>query len=512
MRPPDGAPMLVGDLAHRGAQLWPDRVAVSWGGNERSYGELGERVPRLASALHDRGVRAGTRLATYASNHPDVLEFCLAASLVGAVVVPLNTRLAPNEVRYQLDDADVTHALVDPLLEEPAREADVLARDHWFIGPEIDASVVASEPVPSGFDRPSPQDPWIHLYTSGTTGRPKGCLLGQAGWLASNANAAHGLGLEAEDRVFAFAPFFHVAGFGIALTTLTLGGEVAVPPGLQPAEVWGHVAERKITVLQYPFLRMLLEDSAAEDSDRDSLRLITGGAAMEPTSTFDAMEEVVPGCAFRGIYGSTEAGNYTTLSTMESERTRPGTVGQPLMNFDVAVVDADDNPLPTGEAGELVLRGPSTMLGYWKRPGETEQALRGGWLHTGDIMRRDADGFLYFVDRSKDMIKSGGENVYSVEVEQILETHPGVADVAVVGVPDSRWGEAVKAIVVLAGDDVPSPEDLDALCRGRMGDFKRPRWYEFTETIPRSVLGKVLKRELRDAHDPDVSIRLEERS
>lgn len=507
--------MLVGDIAHRGAHLWPERVAVSWPENgrthERTYGELGDRVPRLASALHTSGVSADSRVATYASNHPDVLEFCLAASLLGAVVVPVNTRLAPQEVRYQLDDAGVTHALVDPLLEEPARGADVLSRDHWVVGEQFDDAVAAHDPMPPTAERPSPHDPWIHLYTSGTTGEPKGCLLGQAGWLASNANAAHRMGLNADDVVFAFAPFFHVAGFGIALTILTLGGEVAIPPGLQPADVWGHVEERGVTVLQYPFIRMLLDDPSAETPARHGLRLITGGAAMEPAETFGVMEEVVPGCGFFGIYGSTEAGNYTSLSTMEAERTRPGTVGRPLMNFDVAILDDDDNPLPPGEAGELGLRGPSTMLGYWNRPEETAATLRNGWMHTGDIMRRDDEGYLYFVDRSKDMIKSGGENVYSIEVEQVLQEHPGVADVAVVGVADSRWGEAVKAVVVTT-DDAPTPDELDDFCRERMGAFKRPRWYEFSDAIPRSALGKVLKRELRDAHDPDTALRMAERS
>lgn len=502
--------MLIGDLVHRGAHLWPERVAVSWPGQERSYGELGDRVPRLASELRSRGVTAGTRVATYASNHPDVLEICLATSFLGAVVVPVNTRLAPHEVRFQLDDAGVTHALVDPLLEAAARDADLLSRDHWFVGDQIDAAVASRDPMPSTAERPSPHDPWVHLYTSGTTGQPKGCLLSQSAWLASNANAAHGMSLTSSDRVFAFAPFFHVAGFGIALTVLTLGGEVAIPPGLQPTDVWGHVEERGITILQYPFLRMLLEDTSADTPARHGLRLIMGGAAMEPVSTFDVMEEVVPGCGYLGIYGSTEAGNYTSLSTMEAERTRPGTVGQPLMSFDVAIVDGDDQELPVDEAGELVLRGPSTMLGYWKRPEETAAALRKGWMHTGDVMHRDKDGYLYFVDRSKDMIKSGGENVYSLEVEQVLARHPGVAEVAVVGVPDSRWGEAVKAVVVATGDDPPTSDSLDAFCRERMGGFKRPRWYEFSDSIPRSALGKVLKRELRDAHDPATSVRLEE--
>ncbi len=504
--------MLVGDIAHRGARMFRDRIACSWPGGERTYGELEDRVARMARVLHDARVGDGTRVATLALNHPDVLEFCLAASRLGAVVVPLNARLAPDEIRFQVDDAGATHVLVDPLLEQPARASGLLDREHWTVGEGVDAAIAGRERLPDGVPRPSAQDPSIQLYTSGTTGRPKGCLLGQAGWLASNANAAARLGLGPEDRLFAFAPFFHVAGFGISLTVLTLGGEVAIPPSLDPAEVWAHVAARRLTVLQYPFLRALLEHPDASAVDRSSLRLVMGGANMEGRTTLARVGEVLPHTRFFGIYGSTEAGNYTTLSTGEDERERPGTIGRPLMGFDVAVLDEDDREVPVGEAGELGLRGPSTMLGYWNLPEATDAALRSGWLHTGDVVRMDADGYLYFVDRVKDMIKSGGENVYSIEVEAVLAEHPDVADVAVVGVPDRRWGEAVKALVVATPGATPDPEILDEFCAQRLGGFKRPRWYEVVDAIPRSPLGKTLKRELRDAHDPEAATRLSERS
>lgn len=504
--------MLVGDIAHRGARLFRDRIACSWPGGERTYAETEERVARMGRVLHDSGVGAGTRVATLALNHPDVLEFCLAASRIGAVVVPLNVRLAPPELRFQLDDAGVSHALVAPALEEPAAASGLLERTHWTVGAGVDGAIAGADRLPDDVPRPSAHEAYVQLYTSGTTGRPKGCLLGQAGWLAANANAAQRLGLGARDRLFAFAPFFHVAGFGIALTMLTLGGEVAIPPGLDPGDVWAHVEARGITVLQYPFLGPLLGHEAASEVDHGSVRIVTGGANMEGRGVLDRLAQVLPGARFFGIYGSTEAGNYTTLSTGDDERERPGTIGRPLMGFDVAVLDQDDREVPVGEAGELCVRGPSTMLGYWNLPEATEAALRSGWLHTGDLVRMDDDGFLYFVDRVKDMIKSGGENVYSIEIEAVLEEHPDVGDVAVVGVPDRRWGEAVKAVVVPAPGASPSPEALDAFCAERLGAYKRPRWYEFVESIPRSPLGKVLKRDLRDAHDPDTATRLAERS
>lgn len=202
------------------------------------------------------------------------------------------------------------------------------------------------------------------------------------------------------------------------------------------------------------------------------------------------------------MYGSTEAGNFVTVSTLAEELARPGTIGRPLPAFDVEIGASP------GAAGELLLRGPSLMAGYANRPEETAATLQGGLLHTGDLVRRDEEGHLYFVDRAKDMIKTGGENVYSAEVETVLRAHPAVADVAVVGVPDRRWGEAVKALVVPR--EPVGAEDLDAFCRGRLGAFKCPRWYEFTEAIPRNHSGKVLKRELRASHDPAVAVRLHE--
>ena len=304
----------------------------------------------------------------------------------------------------------------------------------------------AAEPLPADAPRPDDAAPWIHLYTSGTTGKPKGCLLSQRAWLASNANLAHGLSLTSDDRLLGVFPFFHVAGLGLALATLTMGGCVVVPAAADAEELWRVVDEESITIGSFPGLKAALE----QPGKGTSLRVVFGGANMESAKTLDLLAEVVPQAAFRGVYGSTEAGNFVTLSTGDEERERPGTIGRPLFGFDVAILGSDDQELPVGEAGELGLRGPSTMLGYWRLPEASADALRNGWLHTGDVMRLDQDGFLYFVDRSKDMIKPGGENVYSIEVETALLQHPAVVDCAVVGVPDSRWGEAVKAIVVLA--------------------------------------------------------------
>jgi acyl-CoA synthetase (AMP-forming)/AMP-acid ligase II len=506
------AGMVLGDLAHRGELLWGRRIAFAWEGRTRTYAELADRTARLAGLLARAGVEAGTRVATLSPNQPEVVELCFAASLLGAVVVPLNTRLVANDLRFQTDDAGVTHALVHPALSELAGACGLGDVHTWMVGAELDSAVANAAARPWDAPRPSDDAACIHLYTSGTTGNPKGCLLSQRGWLAANANLAHSFGVAPDDRLLGVYPFFHVAGFGIVLAHLTMGARVVVPASAEAEEIWRLVDEHALTTISMPGLKNALKHPMADKVDRSTVRRVFGGAAMESAKTLDLVEEVLPGARFAGVYGSTEAGNFVTVSGADDERSRPGTIGRPLLGFDIAILGEGDVPLAAGEEGELGLRGPSTMIGYWNLPDATAETLRAGWLHTGDIMRLDEDGFLYFVDRSKDMIKPGGENVYSIEIETVLLRHPDVVDCAVIGVPDARWGEAVKALVVLETGASATPESLDAHCLANLAPYKRPRWYEITDAIPRSATGKIVKRDLRAAHDPDRAVRLAERT
>jgi acyl-CoA synthetase (AMP-forming)/AMP-acid ligase II len=486
--------MLLGDIAHRGATLWPSRTAFIWAGRRRTYGELARRVERLSSVFAAAGVRAGSRIALLTVNTPEAIETAFAASRIGACVVPLNTRLAPAEIRFQIEDADAAYAVVHPVLEPLARESGLLDLAHWMIGDETRPDTPAGAAAP----RPGADSPIIQLYTSGTTGRPKGCLLTNRGWVAGTVNAVQGLGITGEDRLLATLPLFHVAGYGAVLAHLAMGAAVVFPSGAGPDEAWSLIGEHAVTVAIFPTgTRRALRHPSARP-----VRLVFGMAGTERAETLRNLAEL--GCDYRGVYGSTEAGNFVTVSSLADELDRPGTVGRPLPAFDVAI------EAPPGEPGELLVRGPSMMVGYANLPGATAETLRGGLLHTGDLMRRDDDGYLYFVDRAKDMIKTGGENVYSAEVERVLLTHPCVGDAAVLGVPDRRWGEAVKALIVVR--EPVTAEELDAYCRDRLGGFKRPRWYEFAAAISRNHSGKILKRDLRAAHDPAVAVRLPESS
>lgn len=499
--------MLLADIAHRGAVLGGDRQAWAWAGRSRTHAEHADRVDRLARVLQARGVTSGARIAVLSPNAPEVLEVLYAASVTGAVVVPLNLRLSPGEMRTIVDDARIELAVIHPSLLALAAEVGLTERRTWVTDDSWDSMLgEVGEPAP----RSSPDGPVLQLYTSGTTGRPKGCLLSSQALLASVANTAVGLDLQLKERLLAVFPFFHVAGLGLALATTAYGGTVVCPPAADPGSLWAEIDRHGCTLAGLPGGRATLLHPAAATSS-GTLRGVVGGANME-VAVHQLREQVLPHVRWYGVYGSTEAGNLVSVTSVTEERERPGTIGRPLPGFTVAVMDEDRHEQQVGSVGGLGLRGSSVTSGYAGQPEATEEVWRNGWLQTGDLVRRDDEGYLYFVDREKDMIKSGGENVYSIEVERALLAHPGVADVAVVGVPDVRWGEAVKAIVVRApGSDV-EPDELEAFCSTSLGRFKVPRWYEFVDAVPRSPLGKVLKRDLRAAHDPASSVRLPERS
>jgi acyl-CoA synthetase (AMP-forming)/AMP-acid ligase II len=506
-QPQGGSHVLLGDLAHRGAALWPDRTAFAWAGDRRrTYRELHGRARRWCRLFASAGVGAGDRVALLTRDAPEAVEAAFAASWLGAVVVPLNVRLGPAEIGFQVRDAGARYAVVHPDLAGLARDGGLLGGTaHWILGDGLDTALAAAPEsaavAGAGAPRPGDGAPIMQLYTSGTTGRPKGCLLTNRGWVAAAANAVQALGLTGEDVLLGALPLFHVAGYGAVLGALAAGGTVVLPAGPSPAELWPLIARHAATVAVFPTgTGPALRHPAAAPA---TLRLVFGMAATERRRTLERLRDL--GLGYRGVYGSTEAGNFVTVSTLDDELDHPGTVGRPLPPFDLAIAEPDERG-----AGELLLRGPTLMAGYAGLPEATAAALRDGWLHTGDLLRRDDDGRLSFVDRVKDMVKSGGENVYPAEVERVLAAHPAVADAAVVGVPDRRWGEAVKALVVLRAP--AAFEELDAHCREHLGGFKCPRWYEAVETIPRNHSGKILKRELRAAHDPDAAVRLPERS
>ncbi|OBG02548.1 class I adenylate-forming enzyme family protein [Mycolicibacter sinensis] len=503
------AELVVADLVGKQARRVPDRIAIRDSVRAVTYREMDRRVDGLAAGFRHAGVVSGDRITLLANNSAQYLQVLLACSRIGATLVPINVRLIAAEIRFQVEDADSRFAVVDPALAALATDAGLFERTVWQTGAgltELADHHVRETAVP----RADACSILTQLYTSGTTGRPKGCLLSQSAWLAAVSNQIMGFGFRDHDVVTIATPLFHVSGLGQALTAFAVGGTIVLPASPAAEDIWASCREHGVTVAAFPtgLATALGHPGAAESGAR--LRMVLGGAGMEKADTLQRLSTMLPSVEFGGIYGSTEAGGYSTRSTHDDEISRPGTVGRPLPLVDAVLLDGDGAQVEVGAVGELALRGTSTMDGYWNLPAETAAATRDGWLRTGDLMRYDEEGYLYFVGRSKEMVKPGGENVYTIEVEQALLNHPRVSEVAVFGVPDERWGEAVKAVVVM--EHPVEAEELDAWCLERLAPYKRPRWYEFRgDPLPRTAMGKVPKAELRASHDPTMSIRLSER-
>jgi long-chain acyl-CoA synthetase len=500
----------VGDVIRRHAAQRPDVVALRHGERELRYGELDERSNRLAQALLARGVGAGTRVAYLDRSSPEVVELLFAASKIGAVLVPLNWRLAPPELAAVLADAQAPVLIAGPAFREVA--GDVLERMSpaprlVVVGEDYERWLAAHEPRDPG-GRGDAGDVIVQMYTSGTTGVPKGVLTTH-GNLAVTAQTSLRWGFDQASVSLTPLPMFHIGGIGWAYCGLWHGATTVLVSDFAAEAVLDVVEHRRVTnaVLVPTMLQMLTAVPGAAERDYSALRAIAYGAAPITTTVLKASLRTF-GCALFGLYGLTESTG--GVVALEPEDHDPGgprehllrSAGRPYPWVELRIADpASARPLGPGEVGEVWLRGPNVTPGYFNRPIETAAALTpDGWLRTGDGGYVDKDGFLFLTDRIKDMIVSGGENVYPVEIEEALAQHADVADVAVIGVPHPHWGEAVKALVVPRAGARPAAADLIAFARGRLAGYKLPRSVDFVAELPRTPSGKVLKRELRDRY------------
>jgi long-chain acyl-CoA synthetase len=500
----------VADVIRRHAALRPDAVALRHGERELAYRELDERSNRLAHALLAAGVGAGTRVAYLDRSAPEVVELLFAASKIGAVLVPLNWRLAPPELAAVLADAHAPVLIAGPGYRGVAE--DVLGRlspgpNLVVVGDEYERWLAAHEPRDPG-GRGDAGDVIVQMYTSGTTGVPKGVLTTHAN-LAITAQTSLRWAFDERSVSLTPLPMFHIGGIGWAYCGLWHGATTVLVGEFDPARVLDVLERQRVTnaVLVPTMLQMLTAVPGAADRDYSALRSIAYGAAPITTPVLKASLRTF-GCALFGLYGLTEStGGVVALEPDDHDPGGPRehllrSAGRPYPWVELTIADpASGRALGPGAVGEVWLRGPNVTPGYFNRPAETAATLTpDGWLRTGDGGYLDEDGYLFLTDRIKDMIVSGGENVYPVEVEEALAQHAGVAEVAVIGVPDVRWGEAVKALVVPRPGMRPAPEDLIAFARERLAGYKLPRSVDFVDELPRTPSGKVLKRELRERY------------
>ena len=491
----------VADVIRRHAAARPDAVAIRHGERELSYRELDERSNRLAQALLAHGLGAGARVAYLDRSSPEVVELLFAAGKLGAVLVPLNWRLAEPELRGVLADSGAPLLIAGPAFRETAER--VRPRELIVVGDQYELWLAAHEPRDPG-GRGEPGDVIVQMYTSGTTGVPKGVLTTHA----NLAVAAHTSTFWAfDDRSVSFTPLpmFHIGGIGWTYCGLWHGATTVIASEFDPVRVLDILERQRVTnaVLVPTMLRMLTAVPGAAERDFSALRSIAYGAAPITTTVLKASLRTFD-CRLFGLYGLTEStGSVIVLEPADHDREDLlRSAGRPYPWVELKIVDPESlGAVPARSVGEVWLRGPNVTPGYFNRPADTAAALTpDGWLRTGDGGYVDENGYLFLTDRIKDMIVSGGENVYPVEIEEALSQHADVADVAVIGVPDAHWGEAVKALVVPRADSRPVPEELIAFARRRLAGYKLPRSVEFVDELPRTPSGKVLKRELRERY------------
>jgi long-chain acyl-CoA synthetase len=464
-------------------------------GREWTYAEFNAAVDRVAAELARRGVRRGHTVSILLPNCPEFLFVWFAAQKLGALAGVINTRLKVPEIEYIVRDSGA-RLMVTVLEHEPA--ARQLSAGGGLDVVLADELVQAARPgvLPS---EPELGDPATIVYTSGTTGKPKGVLLSHANLCANALSCGANVELSERDRGLCILPLFHVNGTTVTvLMPLAVGGSIVLTTGFSASAFFPLLARHRATYFSAvpTVFSMLLNRPREELSGLDlgSLRFAICGGAPIAVETLKAFEEKFRMVILEG-YGLTEATCGACVNSLDGPR-KPGSIGIPLGGTELAIFDDQDRELPAYQRGEIVVRGPSVMLGYHKLAEETARALRGGFLHTGDIGYVDDEGHFYIVDRKKEMIIRGGENISPREIEEVLYAHPSVQDAAVIGIPDPIWGEEVKAFVVPRPGHASSVEEILAFCRVHLADFKMPKTLEFLAEMPKGATGKILKKEL----------------
>ncbi|WP_102144107.1 fatty-acid--CoA ligase FadD5 [Mycobacterium hubeiense] len=493
----------------RHALMQPDATALRFLGHTTTWGELDRRVSALAGALHRRGVVFGDRVLILMLNRTEFIESFLAVNRLGAIAVPVNFRMTPPEIAFLVSDCQAKVVITESVLANVAtavRDLDATLTTVIVAGGAGEDGVLDYDDLlaEEGDAAPTvdiPNDsPALIMYTSGTTGRPKGAVLTHTNIAGQAMTNLFTTGADINNDVgFIGVPLFHIAGIGNMIGGLLLGLPTVLYPlgAFDPGALLDVLEAEKVTAMFLVPAQWQAVCAAQKAQPRDlKLRVLSWGAAPASDTLLREMSETFPGTQILAAFGQTEMSPVTCMLLAQDAIRKLGSVGKVIPTVTARVVDDDMNDVPVGQVGEIVYRAPTLMAGYWNNPKATAEAFAGGWFHSGDLVRQDEEGYVWVVDRKKDMIISGGENIYCAEVENVLAAHPAIVEVAVIGRPDEKWGEVPVAVAAVTESGLDLAE-LDEFLTERLARYKHPKALEIVDALPRNPAGKVLKTELR---------------
>ena len=501
--------LVVGEVLARWARKTPNKEAFVFEDKRYTYHQFNQRVNRLANGLIGLGVKRGDKVALLFMNCMEIMECHFAVPKTGAVIVPLNFRFVGRELISQINQSDSKALIFEEMYQEvvDSIRPEIPAVKHYICAaskslPEtinyeelLQKSSPEEPPVPVDDD-----DPAYIMYTGGTTGRPKGAVLTHKGMFIDNVNILLEMDIDSSDKYLCVPPLFHLAAVCITQKFTWRGGTTVIMRRFVPEDVPKFIEKEKITYLYLvpSMWNSLSQVPNISDYDVSSLRLGGYGAAPMPAEVMDRVLKQFPGMRMNVYFGQTEMTACTTFLKTKDAIRKLGSVGERVDHVEFRIVDDNDKDVPIGQAGEAIYRGPTVMKEYYKMPEATAEAIRGGWFHSGDLVCEEEEGFIYVKGRKKDMIISGGENIYPEEIEEVLYAHPKVLEAAVIGVPDPEWGERVTAIVVLKPGETMTEEEIIEHCKQNLASYKKPKSVEFIDVLPRTPAGKVQKFALRE--------------
>jgi acyl-CoA synthetase (AMP-forming)/AMP-acid ligase II len=490
----------IGEMLTKSAHTLPDKIAVICDGKRVTYGELNARVNQLAHGLLHNGISRSSRVAILMYNSVELVEIYFALAKAGIVGIPLNFRLTSPELSYIIENSDATALIMGKGCEPTINQlkSKLLRLEHFITVEKDYHKLYQDQPDHEPGIKVNPEDESFIIYTSGTTGKPKGVILTHKNhfWNAINYTVAYQM--DEKDVELALTPLFHSSTLGRVFTYVFTGATFIISNRFDPEQAMEFITQHKVTsITQTPTMyAALLNLPQADRFHTDSVKRVVSGAAPIFPEMKGELKKLFPHAGIFDLYGLTEASPGVTILGHHDPPGKITSVGRPMMSVKIKVIDEDSEELSPGENGEIICRGPNVMKGYYNNEAATQDVLKGGWLYTGDVGKIDQDGYLYLTGRKKEIIISGGENIYPAEVEVVLQQHPLILEAAVIGVPDGYWGESVKAIVVLKPGKSLTEREVIEYCKSQLALYKKPKSVDFVDALPRNVANKVMKAEL----------------